>query len=113
LGARSAERGQKAVDDIKAAIPEAADKLELMLIDVSDDKSVTDAAAAFKAKGITLYALANNAGVGLSTGAPDEEILAANFYGPKRVTDAFVDMIEEGGRIVVTSSSAGAMWLAK
>ena len=62
---------------------------------MSDDKSVADAAEQMKSKGITLYALVNNAGMGLKTGTDnDDQLLATNFYGPKRVTEAFIGMID-------------------
>ena len=61
-------------------------------------------------KGVSLYALVNNAGVGLKTGDGSEDgLLATNFYGPKRVTDAFVGLVTD--RIVNTSSGAASMWL--
>lgn len=78
----------------------------LLQLDVSDDASVTSAAASLKEKNTTLYALVNNAGVGLKAGG---DVLNVNFYGPKRVTDAFVDLVEE--RIVNVSSGAASMWL--
>jgi NAD(P)-dependent dehydrogenase (short-subunit alcohol dehydrogenase family) len=75
-------------------------------LDVSDDTSVTSAAASLKEKNTTLYALVNNAGVGLKAGG---DVLNVNFYGPKRVTDAFVDLVKE--RIVNVSSGSASMWL--
>lgn len=111
LGSRNAERGQKAVDDIKAANPDAADRLELLLIDVSDDDSVKTAAAEMKTKGISLYALVNNAGIGFQTASDVDAMLRTNFYGPRRVSEAFVSMIQDGGRIVNVSSGAASMWL--
>ena len=63
MGARSAERGQAAVDDIKSQVPDS--DIELLVMDVSDDKSVK--AAAEKMKDVQLYALVNNAGIGLQT----------------------------------------------
>merc|ERR1711865_992745 len=58
----------------------------------------------------SLYGLVNNAGVGLKTGSGCEnELLATNLYGPKRVTEAFVTMIEQ--RIVNVSSGAASMYL--
>jgi NAD(P)-dependent dehydrogenase (short-subunit alcohol dehydrogenase family) len=58
-------------------------------IDVTDDASCKAAAASLKDKGVTLYALVNNAGMGLAQpGAGGmEEILNTNYYGPKRVTE--------------------------
>lgn len=106
MGARSEERGNKAVEDIKAQHPNA--DIQLLLIDVSDDKSVAEAAEGMKY--VSLYALVNNAGVGLKTGDGSEDgLLATNFYGPKRVTDAFAGKVTD--RIVNVSSGAASMWL--
>lgn len=119
LGARNAERGQKAVDAIQAAHPEAADRIELLLIDVSNDDSVVAAAKELKSKldGVSsyLYALVNNAGIGFKTGGNGgiDELLQTNFYGPKRVSEAFVGMIQNNsrGRIVNVGSGAASMFL--
>jgi carbonyl reductase 1 len=112
MGTRNAERGQKAVDEIKERHPEVADKIELLIIDVSKDESILDAAAQLRSKGVTLYALVNNAGIGGGTGTNNDELIATNFYGPKRVTDAFIDMINpSNGRIVNISSGSASMWL--
>ena len=56
LGSRTRSKGEKAVADIKKLAPNAS--VELVEIDVSSDESVAAAAAAVKAKGVTLYGLA-------------------------------------------------------
>ena len=62
-----------------------------------------------QAKGVKLYALVNNAGV--MTAEP-EVVINTNFKGPKRVTDAFIGLIDKSeGRIVNTSSGAASLWL--
>jgi len=122
LGARNVERGTKAVQDIqdlanRTGAPEKAQNIHFLLIDVSDDASVQAAAATLKAQlgsssssSSSLYGLVNNAGVGLKTGSGCEnELLATNLYGPKRVTEAFVTMIEQ--RIVNVSSGAASIYL--
>ena len=50
--------------------PATNGKIEVLKVDVSDDKSVTDAAAALKAKlgDQKLYGLVNNAGVARGNG---------------------------------------------
>ena len=70
-----------------------------MQIDVGDDASCKAAAKALKSKGVKLYALVNNAG---TMGDDNELMINTNYEGPKRVTDAFVDLIESNGRIVNT-----------
>ena len=60
-------------------------------------------------RGVKLYALVNNAGV---MRAEPEVIINTNFKGPKRVTDAFIGLIDKSeGRIVNTSSGAASLWL--
>lgn len=112
LGSRTESKGKAAVANIVEKFPNTSDKIELILIDVSDDISVTMAAQNLRARGVLLYALVNNAGVGFKT-APDPASLASlmnvNYGGPKRVTAAFLDLIES--RIVNVSSGSGPMWL--
>ena len=56
-----------------------------------------------------LYALVNNAGV---LWAEADTILNTNFKGPKRVTDAFIKLIDKSvGRIVNVSSGGASEWL--
>ena len=98
LGSRTKSKGEKAVADIKKLAPNAS--VELVEIDVSSDESVAAAAAAVKAKGVTLYGLVNNAGVGLNTNG---DIIETNFKGPIRVSEAFLELIEDKGRIVNVS----------
>ena len=114
LGARSPEKGEKAKADIVAKYPDA--KIDVVTIDVASDSSVAAAAAAVKAMGVTLYALVNNAGLGLAQADDDAHNTAAvmnvNYAGPKRVTDAFVPLIQpDGGRVVNVSSGAASAWV--
>lgn len=113
LGSRNASKGEAAVSSIVSASPSAEGRVEVVVIDVSDDESVAAAAKRLKDKGVTLYALVNNAGVGLAHGnLGTEEILNTNYLGPKRVTEAMVSLIDPTeGRIVNTSSGAASMWL--
>ena len=55
---------------MKKELPASAGKIEVLKVDVSNDKSVTDAAAALKAKigDQKLYGLVNNAGVARGNG---------------------------------------------
>jgi carbonyl reductase 1 len=112
LGSRNATKGQDAVDAILAANPDAKGKLEMLNIDVCDDKSCASAAASLKAKGVTLYALVNNAGIGLAhDGVTCADIMNTNYKGPHRVTEAMVELIGPAGRIVNMSSGVASMFL--
>merc|ERR1712083_478017 len=99
LGSRDASRGAAALKTILDEIPDKSDKIEMVQIDVGSDESCIFAAQGLEAKGINLYALVNNAGVGRSAQA--ETVINTNFNGPKRVTDAFIKLIDKSeGRIV-------------
>ena len=114
LGSRSAEKGAAAVASIIDAFPTAAGKIEVLQIDVSSDASCVAAAAELQSKSALLYAVVNNAGVGLAHGNVGgvEAILNTNFHGPKRVADALVALVDpKEGRIVNVSSGAASMWL--
>lgn len=120
LGSRDAAKGAAAVDDIVAKYPAAANNIEVLVIDVNDDQSVAAAAAklqeTLKAHGAPLYALVNNAGVGLAHGdvGGPAGVVKTNYEGPKRVTHAMEPLIDpNGGRIVNTSSGAASNWLKR
>lgn len=113
MGARNAERGAASLKTFADAHPTLAHRVELLDIDVADNASVQSAAAKLRAKGVRLYALVNNAGVGFQTGPGSvDQLLQVNFFGPKRVSEAFLDLIDaDQGRIVNVSSGAASMWL--
>ena len=91
-----------------------ANRIEVVVIDVGNDASCTAAAELLKVGGVKLYALVNNAGIGLGRGGSVDVVMNTNYMGPKRVTDALVGLIDPmEGRIVNTSSGAASMWLRK
>jgi len=107
------ERGQAGLDSIVA---EGVDPstVELVQCDTADDASCAAAAAAISEKGVTLYGLVNNAGCGLAQDGDFnvDLMLNTNFLGPKRVSEAFLPLLDTSvGRIVNVSSGAASMWL--
>ncbi len=68
---------------------------------MTDSASV---AAAAERVGSPLYAVVNNAG--RAQGSADE-VLAVNTFGVRRVTEAFLPRLGEGGRVVIVSSASG------
>ena len=106
MGSRSLERGAAGLKSITDANPKTASTIEVVQIDVTDDASVSAALKLSSRKGQGLYALVNNAGVGLNAGG---KVLPTNFYGPKRVSEAFLPLVTD--RIVNVSSGAASMWL--
>jgi len=114
LGSRNKEKGEMCLKGILDELPDAAGKIEVLSIDVDAEASVAAAVESLRSKGVTLYGLVNNAGVGLAQpNAPKgpNSIIATNFYGVKRVTEAMVGLLHNDGRIVNVSSGAASAWV--
>jgi len=113
LGSRSFDRGMQAVKTIKEEVsPQKANNIELLEIDVCNEESIAAASKLLSDKGVYLYGLVNNAGVGINTSNVPEDIVDTNFYGPKRVTDSFLQLMDQkDGRIVNVSSGAASKWV--
>ena len=105
LGSRDKGRGEAAIKSIGSV------NCSVVIIDVASDESVK--AAAESLIGHELYAIVNNAGVGLMH--PDTtplQIIDVNLRGAKRVCEAFIPLLQQnGGRIVNTSSGAASSYI--
>ena len=104
--------GEAAKKSIIDQVPTKSDNIEVLQIDVGDYGSVLAAAKVLRDRNVKLYGLVNNAGIGFATGNDTETMMNTNYHGPKRVTNAFIDLIDpKVGRIVNTSSGAASGWL--
>lgn len=119
LGTRDLDKGQEAVEKLKA---EGLNNVEAIQIDVSDDESVKAACAEVRKKTDVLDALINNAGItgGMPQGAlvagidQLKKVFDTNLFGVIRVTQAFINLLKQSPepRIVNVSSSQGSLTLA-
>jgi carbonyl reductase 1 len=108
LGSRDVCRGEKAVMDLKKAVPGCEDRLEMIELDTSSDDSVKKAAEAL---GGSLYGIVNNAGIGF--GQATEDNVNVNYFGPRRMNTEFGKLLEKpGGRIVNIASASGPYFIA-
>jgi NAD(P)-dependent dehydrogenase (short-subunit alcohol dehydrogenase family) len=114
MGARDAERGQKAVADLRAhGLP-----VEFIQIDVTSQPSVDHAAAEVERRHGRLDILVNNAGIALDWVPPSElttddlqKTFETNLFGVFRVTKALLPLLKKSkrGRIVNLSSGIGSL----
>ena len=77
---------------------------------MKSDESVKNAAATVKSAlgDQKLFGLVNNAGTGLVHGTGDKDLFNTNIYGPKRVYDNFISLIDpKKGRVVNMGSGVG------
>jgi NAD(P)-dependent dehydrogenase (short-subunit alcohol dehydrogenase family) len=109
VGSRDAERGHRAAERLGA---------RMVLLDVTDDASVTAAAKTIEADG-GLDVLVNNAGIegrapdGSVIGAAEitaemmRELFETNVFGMVRVTHAFLPLLRRSAAPVVVNLSSG------
>ncbi|KIH96580.1 short-chain dehydrogenase [Streptomonospora alba] len=106
IGARDAERGEKAA---------AAIGTRFVQLDVTDDASVNNALATIDAAEGRLDVLVNNAGI-LAAGDVDGPLALrafdTNAVGIVRVTEAALPLLRKSANptVVTVSSSAGSFW---
>lgn len=105
VGARDAERGEKAAADLGA---------RFVQLDVTDDSSVSAALAAIDAAAGRLDVLIHNAGI-LETALDGPAALRSfdtNAVGIVRVTEAALPLLRKSDspNVLVISSSAGSFW---
>lgn len=114
VGSRDPDRGEKAVKDL---IAEGIDA-RLVIIDVSDQNSVTQAADQVSQDFGQLDILINNAGIGLIGTPPSaldvgvlRDVLDTNLIGALITTQAFLPLLKNSdfGRIVNVSSIMGSI----
>lgn len=105
IGARNAERGRAAAEDLGA---------QFLLLDVTDDASVDAAAAALIEKEGHLDVLINNAGIsgrGLTTEGTSADdmrhIYETNVFGIVRVTHAFLPLLRASAAGVIVNVTSG------
>jgi NAD(P)-dependent dehydrogenase (short-subunit alcohol dehydrogenase family) len=113
LGSRDLGRGKKAIEDLREAVGSSCDgRLDLVELDTSSSESVDRAAATVSKVGGSLYGIVNNAGIGF--GSTVEATVNTNYFGVRRVNDAFGKLLQKpGGRIVNVASASGPQFLSQ
>lgn len=118
LGARNAQRGQAAIEKLRAAGVAA----DLILLDVTDQTTIDQAAQTIQDRWGYLTVLINNAGVALDHHeAPEKMPMAViradfdvNFFGAVAVAQAMIPLLRQGqpAKIINVSSNMGSLGLA-
>lgn len=106
---RDPAKGEAALSSL--SLPEdVAARCTVVQLDVSSDESVAAGSEAVKKSlGETpLYGIVNNAGAGLAHGVTGEQVVNTNFFGPKRVIDAFVPLLDTSDSRIVNVGSGAA-----
>lgn len=118
LGCRDPQKGQQAVDQLKA---EGRTNVEPIEIDVDNPDSIKAAREALGQKTNVLDVLINNAGISgpfpqtaLGTGVTAfRQVLETNFFGVIETRQAFIDLLKQSAepRIVNVTSGLGSLTL--
>lgn len=117
LGSRDASRGKAAIETLMDEQPEWGGRLTQLDLDVTDDESVTSAtqrlSAQFSDQQFPLYAVVNNAGIGLGSAQPNP-VFDVNVRGIQRVCAAFIPLLDQAaGRVVNITSAAGPKFVSE
>ncbi len=112
IGSRNLQNGLKSVDKLKA---EGIDNVEAVQLDVTSQQSVDSARAEIGNKTDVLDILINNAGISggdqqnsLSYSVDSiKDVFETNFYGPVRVTQAFIDLMRKSSEPRIVNLSSG------
>ncbi|PKO00881.1 MAG: short-chain dehydrogenase [Chloroflexi bacterium HGW-Chloroflexi-4] len=115
MACRSVERGQKALDDVKAK--SKSWKVDLMQVDMSSQTSIRNFAAAFKAKYSKLDVLIHNAAnFDHTLKTPEltedrvEKVFATNHVGIVLLTHLLLDLLKQSAPSrIITVASKGLM----
>lgn len=114
MGSRDVQRGQDAVADLQSTLGDeiCKDRLHVISIDTGSDESVEAAVQQVQQHTDCLYGIINNAGIMLRGNV--QESNKVNYFGPRRVNAAFVDMLLQrpGGRIVNIASASGPIYIS-
>jgi carbonyl reductase 1 len=113
LGSRNVQRGDEAVQDLQKSLgaSNCNGRVFVIPIDTGSDESVQSAVDAVQQLTDTLYGIVNNAGI--MVGGNVKESNNVNYFGPRRVNDAFRSMIQKpGGRIVNIASASGPIFVS-
>ena len=109
LGARDQERGDAAV----RSLPVHGAKIETLLIDVTDDDSVGQAAEAILRRHGGIDIVISNAAARMAKGDAFPDIVRGfadtNNGGQRRMTDRFVPTLKDNGAFLAVASSFGSL----
>jgi NAD(P)-dependent dehydrogenase (short-subunit alcohol dehydrogenase family) len=112
ITARDAQKGARAVDELRAELAGGAGSLDWMLLDLADFQSILAFAKAFQATHEALHVLVHNAGLVLSerreTVDGFEATFGTNHMGPFILNRLLLDLVRASApaRIVVVASDA-------
>ena len=113
LGSRDPRRGEAAAENLRQAGDNRIGRILSVEIDVASDESVGKSARSVQdaCGSERLFGIVNNAGIGL--GSDDlNSVLNVNTRGVRRVCNAFIPLLANGGRIVNVTSAAGPNFVA-
>lgn len=113
LTARSLDKAKAGLASLKLS-KEIEERCTIIQLDVGSDESVQNAATVIQSAlgSEKLRGLVNNAGQGFNTASTRDELLNVNFWGVKRVSDAFLPMLDQNeGRVVNLGSGAAGMYV--
>eukprot|EP01083_Nonionella_stella_P036569 99783_1 len=107
------ESSQTRIQILKNLRFKGIQNVDFLEMDITDKQSVQKAAQQIQHKYKTIDILINNAGMAFKGNAFDSNVvqttLQTNYFGTVNVTQTFLPLIKDNGRILMTSSRAGTL----
>jgi len=108
LGSRDLNKGKEAAKKLEA---EGLENISVLRLDLSDEKTIKEAADTIKTKHDGLDILINNAGLAFHGDVFDEHVarttLGVNYFGLETMLNHFVPLMNNKGRIINLTSFVG------
>jgi len=115
MGSRDLDSGQRAASEIASVrdAPQPFTRLTVFQLDVTSDLSIQAAAKVVASWKRQLYGIVNNAGMGSLASGTSQDIVDTNYFGVRKINQAFGPMlVRPGGRIVNVSSLTAPLYLS-
>lgn len=107
------DSSQTRIDILKNVRFKDIKNIDFVELDITNKESITKGMESIKEKYKKIDVLVNNAGIAFKGNAFDLNIvnttLETNYIGTVNVTQTFLPLIKNGGRIIFTSSRAGSL----
>jgi len=110
LASRDIGSGNEAA---KQLVGEGLENVKSLQIDITDERSVEEAAKFIKESHDGLDILVNNAGIAFkvndtaSFSEQAQKTVATNYFGTERMMNAFLPLLRPGARVVIVTSNCG------
>ena len=117
MAVRNVELGKKALEELSKEIPDIKSRTDIVELDITKTDSIDKAIKHIESKNLNFDCLFNNAGTDSKSDKFNIDVVNAtlktNFYGTIEVTEKFLPLIKNNGKVIITGSILGHSSMVK